>query len=653
MNIQFHYFVVRYLSRRMGFDDKTSRVIAGASQYVDESNEITSVSFTKAEIIGKKVEQRGLYVNDGAKVKVFIPKTIHKSFDEFDKFDDFDYKDTKNICWQSLVPFHYPPLMAIDHRTEECLNYLVEAPSRFDERGIFRELTDYCIDQYQMLTNQNSDDAQKDSPEETAIRIGVLTHMLADCYAHANVNGLVTGEGGENDTNALQVMNGDMASYITSDYQLSDDEKNTIPFVGQYRTKTLLDDCYVRANIMKNINPPQHFVHDSFESSMAAARCIYDFFLKLLDLRDDAYSIWNGTYVTVIKPLLSFRSTDIEKLAEMWHAQCPDIDFTYSKDTIKRKLTDKESPEYLFGAAVVADDMRQAVHIKEINKDLSYLGESAGSISFGPVTIENNEFTLTATGTTADGDTPKILSMLLFNERSQQVDSGQFDQIEGGNSIIGQLNNTVPDHAAKFKLQAMLYTEKSGKTIAARGTLPITFEDLSSLIICTENNLSDIHKDEILVSFNSKDTRNADISYPDNSDYFNQDNSHMIDIVLPVSVKIQVDKNYTFNSVVPTLKLKDGTNLFIHCGNDKKNSVVFNKKNDVCTIKFGNDWKNSLSLDKYYKNEVDLSLGINLLVSITAQKGAPFIGKRTFVWESSPNVFPVIKTIWKVDAHKR
>ena len=115
MNIQFHYFVVRYLSRRMGFDDKTSRVIAGASQYVDESNEITSVSFTKAEIIGKKVEQRGLYVNDGAKVKVFIPKTIHKSFDEFDKFDDFDYKDTKNICWQSLVPFHYPPLMAIDH----------------------------------------------------------------------------------------------------------------------------------------------------------------------------------------------------------------------------------------------------------------------------------------------------------------------------------------------------------------------------------------------------------------------------------------------------------------------------------------------------------------------------------------------------------
>ena len=337
----------------------------------------------------------------------------------------------------------------------------------------------------------------------------------------------------------------------------------------------------------------------------------------------------------------------------MWHAQCPDIDFTYSKDTIKRKLTDKESPEYLFGAAVVADDMRQAVHIKEINKDLSYLGESAGSISFGPVTIENNEFTLTATGTTADGDTPKILSMLLFNERSQQVDSGQFDQIEGGNSIIGQLNNTVPDHAAKFKLQAMLYTEKSGKTIAARGTLPITFEDLSSLIICTENNLSDIHKDEILVSFNSKDTRNADISYPDNSDYFNQDNSHMIDIVLPVSVKIQVDKNYTFNSVVPTLKLKDGTNLFIHCGNDKKNSVVFNKKNDVCTIKFGNDWKNSLSLDKYYKNEVDLSLGINLLVSITAQKGAPFIGKRTFVWESSPNVFPVIKTIWKVDAHKR
>lgn len=653
MNIQFHYFVVRYLSRRMGFDDKTSRVIAGASQYVDESNESTSVSFTKAEIIGKKIEQRGLYVNDGEKVKVFIPKTIHKSFDEFDKFEDFDCTDTKNICWQSLVPFHYAPLVPVDHTTEECLNYLVEAPSRFDERGIFRDLTDYCIKQYQMPTTQNSGDALKDSPEETAIRIGVLTHMLADCYAHANVNGLVTGELGENDTSALQVMNGDMASYITSDYKLSPDEQISVPYIGQYRTKTLLDDCYVRANIMKNINPPQHFVHDSLESSMAAARCIYDFFLKLLDLRDDAYSIWNGTYVPVITPLLSFRSTDIGKLAEMWHAQCPDIDFTYSKDTIKRILSDKDNPEYLFGAAVVADDMRQAVHIKEISQGLTNLGESAGSISFGPVTIDNNEFTLTATGTTADGDTPKTLSMLLMNERSQQVDSGFFTQIEGGNSIIGQLKNTVPDHAANFKLQAMLYTEKSGKTIAAKGTLPMTFEDLSSLIICTDNNLSKIHRDEILVSFNSKDPRNAALSYPDNADYFNQDNSHMIDIVLPVSVKIQVDKNYTFNSVVPTLMLKDGTNLFIHCGNGKKNSVVFNKKNDVCTIKFCEDWKNSLSLDTYYKNEANLSLGLNLLVSITANKDAPFIGNRTFVWESAPNVFPVIKTVWKVDAHKR
>lgn len=651
MNIQFHYFVVRYLTRRMGFDDMTSQVIAGASQYVDESSGIDSVSFTKAEIKGKKVEQRGLYVNDGTKVKVFIPKTIHKSFDEFDDVSHFNYKDTKNICWQSMVPFHYAPLLPIDHTNEDCLHYLVEAPADFDEKGIFRDLTDYCITQYQMKVPDNSNDVKKDTLEETAIRIGILTHMLADCYAHANVNGLVSLD---NDTNALQVMNGDRTSYITSDYMLSPTEQISVPFVGQYRTKTLLDDCYVRANIMQNnFNPPQQFIRDSLESSMAAAKCIYDFLLKLLNLSDDEYSIWNGTYVPVITPLLSFRSTDAGKLAEMWHAQCTDTDFTYSKDTIKAKLSDRDHPEYLFGAAVVADDMRQAVHIEETRQESFFLGEPAGSISFGEVTIDDNKYTLSATGTSVAGDTPKTLTMLLMNERSQQIDSGTFTQCEGGNSITGQLKNTVPDHAAVYTLRASLYTEKSGKTIAAMGILPITFEDLSSLIICTDNNLSKINRDEILVSYNSTDTSKTDLYYPDNADYFNQDNSHLISIILPLSAKFQLDKKYTFNSVVASLTLKDGDNHFIHCGNVKKNRIILSKGNSVCTVSFCLDWKNNLSLDTYYKNEADLTLSINLLVSITANKGAPFIGNRTFVWESAPEVFPKIKTVWEADAHKR
>jgi hypothetical protein len=240
-----------------------------------------------------------------------------------------------------------------------------------------------------------------------------------------------------------------------------------------------------------------------------------------------------------------------------------------------------------------------------------------------------------------------------MNERSQQIDSGIFTQIEGGNSITGQLKNTVPDHAAGYTLRASLYTEKSGKTIAAMGILPVTFEDLSSLIMCTGNNLSKINRDDILVSYNSKDSSEADLSYPDNADYFNQDNSHLIGIILPLSAKFQLDKKYTFNSVAASLTLMDGSNHYIHCGNAKQNSVVLSKGNSVCTVTFCEDWKNNLSLDTYYKNKADLTLRIHLLVSITANKGAPFIGNRTFVWESAPDVFPVIKTVWEADAHKR
>ena len=649
MNIQFHYFVIRFLTKRMGFDDKSSQIIASAAQFIDDSNdasEAAAVSFKKAEIQGKKVELRGLYSNDGAKVKVYIPRTIHKAFDDYGKPEDFDYTDLNHICWQSMVPFHYPPLTPIDYSQDECLNYQVEAPDEYYTGNIFKELTDYAINQYSKRT------PPLDTYEETLIRIGTITHMLAACFSHINVNGLISPA--MNNTVVRQVMNGDFESYLTDNYILSADEKKTIPYVGQYRMKSVLDDCYIRTNFTQNgLNPPRNTIVDNLDGAMSGAKCIYTFFLKLLNLSDDKFSTWEGTYVPVIKNMLSFRDTDITSLSKKWKDKCPDITFSYDKNEIITKLKNKADCEYLFGAAVVADDMRKIVVTAEKAMDVEGKLDSVGSITFSSIKLDDKRFFVSATGTATATGTPKNLTMLLLNDRGQQVDSRIFAASPGSNSITGVLENNVPLKKNTYTLQGSFFSMENGKQGVANGSKDIVFEDTSTLLKCTKNNLKHIDEKSISVLYNMIPPIGKGIFYPDNSDYFNQDNHCSIDILLPLEAEFTLSSDYTYDLVEAQLSLSDGKNTFIHCGNGKHNKVVFNEDKSVCSITFAEDWKNQFSIGMYFKKTVALNLSIHLDVKITAKDGSDFTGSRDFVWESDSSVFPKINFQWVTDAKKR
>lgn len=649
MNIQFHYFVTRFLTKRMGFDDKTSQIIASTAQFIDDSNDASenaAVSFKKADILGKKVEIRGLYSNDGAKVKIYIPRTIHKSFDDFGKPDEFDYTDITHICWQSMVPFHYPPLSPINYSVDDCLNYQVETPEEYYSGDVFKELTDYAMSQYLKTAKES------DTYEETSIRIGTITHMLADSFSHINVNGLISPA--MNDNVVRQVLDNDLTTYLTDKYILSADEKKKTPFVGQYRMKTVLDDCYIRTNFSQNgLNPPLSTIVDNLETSMNAAKCIYKFFLKLLNLSDDKLSTWEGTYAPIIKSMLSFRNTDITSLTKKWVEKCPSITFSYDHDQIVTKLKDVNYCEYLFGAAVVADDMRKVV-IKTDEKLIDINGlETAGSISFSSITLDDSKFSISATGTAEPTGTPKNLTMLLLNERGQQVDSRTFSATAGSNSITGILQNNVPAQKKVFTLKASFFSMDHGKQGVANGSIDVVFEDSSTLIKCTKNNLNQLDGKSIAVLYNMAQPSGKAISYPNNSDYFNQNNSRFIDIFLPLEADFELDSDYTYDTVDMQLTLTDGNNNFIHCGNGKHNSISFNEDKSICSITFAEDWKNQLSIDTYFKKTVTLTLSISLNVRITAKEGSDFTGSRTFTWESDGSVFPKVNMQWVTDAKKR
>lgn len=646
MNIQFNYFVIRYLSKRMGFDDKTSQIIACASQFIDDSNDNSNnaaVSFTTKEIENKKIERyKDLFENDGEKLKLYIPKTIHKDFSEY---KDYNYYHYDNICWQALVPFHYPSLYPLD-RDDDIggESYQVEPPENFNSEGIFKNLTEYAINQYKGTEEQ-------DTIEETAIRIGAISHMIAASYAHINLNGFVCDI---NDAEVNQVMDGDLTSYITDRYILSATEEKAIPFIGQYRIKNVLDECYVRVNFTQIGFPiPQHTIVDTLQLSMEAAKCIYRFFLKLLDLTDYKFSVWKGTYEPVVRSMLSFRNTNIDELTKKWSEKCPDIKFSYNKNDVIKTLKDKSKADYLFGAAIVADDIRRAVITPEEKTMFAGNGKTKGSISFSSIKFEADEFVMTAIATTEDTDIPRKLTMGLYNDRGQLLISKEFKLEENGNSITGEIRNNIPKHKYGYRLKAALYTDNNPDIVAAKNDMKVTFEDSSSLITCTKNSLAKEDVDEVEVVYNMEGENNSNFSYFDNADYFNQANNHVIDILLPLMAEFRINENYTFTSVTPTLMFTDRNNNFIHCGNTKFNNITFNEDGSLCNIQLNKEWKNHIPLDIYHGEELTLTLKITLDVTVTPKEGSGFVGERTFIWEPIHDIFPQIKMKWKEDAKKR
>ncbi|MGE5329268.1 MAG: hypothetical protein ACM3KR_07165 [Deltaproteobacteria bacterium] len=282
---------------------------------------------------------------------------------------------------------------------------------------------------------------------------------------------------------------------------------------------------------------------------------------------------------------------------------------------------------------------------------------SDGSIIFSPVNLNKDEFSILITGMAEKLDRESILTVTLYDSTMKMEVLNESISFDGNkdNNIKYELKNTIPNRTTNYKVSAILYSD--GETSIAEKSQDIVIESSQKLITCTFK--APVHKkgtnntsDPILVSYNEMSNGAADYSFPQNADYYNQNNKHAIDIVLPVNIMFKLDTNYKFVSAVALLLLTDKNgNIFMHCGNPKQNEIKM-ADNDF-TISFNENWKNNLPIDTYYNEAQDFKVSLNLTVEAAAKKEAPFTGTRTFVWEPSADNCPAIKLNWKADAPER
>jgi len=140
MNIEFHYYITKYLALEAGFDPEESEIIAYSSQYVDNNSHIFKIHTPEKEI----------YEN-------YISQT-------------YNILKPKNQLLRIYLLFHFlpgDPTSSKVRRRDGKMHLLITSPASIHAEEIF-----YDSSQYSNLYN-----------------MGIASHMMADTFSHQNFLG--------------------------------------------------------------------------------------------------------------------------------------------------------------------------------------------------------------------------------------------------------------------------------------------------------------------------------------------------------------------------------------------------------------------------------------------------------------------------------
>ncbi len=355
MKKQFHYYAIRYLTSAMGFSDDVSSLIASISQFVDDSVlEDDTHSYQKSDI-PKEVIKRKLHKVDGDKLIIPVPKTaLQTGTGDVEKKELLDEVNQK----QCLVPFHYYPSV----KTDSSQDYYVQ-PITDLNHPLLKEIINNSIVQYKKAISQDTNSAgMSDDLITSAIYIGVITHVIADTYAHRFFNGF---KSYINDTKILKIQENESMQDIGGQYP-SPDVLVAKPQVGCARVGTTVDDLNVVVVFeQRTDDDPEgfrsggHTVNTS-KAFINAAYIMYKYFLRLLGQTDNNDVHWKGMYLPVISEMSKMRGkTDSDFVSLIKKKLDSDIQCNYDALSTLCFLTNKAA--FVGEFAIAVDDVRKSI----------------------------------------------------------------------------------------------------------------------------------------------------------------------------------------------------------------------------------------------------------------------------------------------------
>lgn len=336
MDITFHYFAVKTLARKAGFNEPDAQVIAVYSQYIDEFDWITYLDC-------KNIPS---YIKDDKNCDLYLPSliTLTKNFNPamtgFIGLIDMAFLALERTQKFTVSPFHFIP-PSVDQIAKES-------------RTIPALVGDGSLISNQIIKARNLLLAGEEEKRISLMRLGMTLHTFADTYAHQLFSGY---NSWVNDVKLVSVTdnftNADLTAKVnnvvnrvaelTEEYQSKEEFNSILPCIGHMWAGHTPDLTNVSFEMKYKASEDDSgysktYSRSNTETFVAACKHILNLLLSCLKKENIVENEWKEFSERLATAFLfEFPEKDTEKkLAEHWKDVFPEYDYHYSKSDVEK-----------------------------------------------------------------------------------------------------------------------------------------------------------------------------------------------------------------------------------------------------------------------------------------------------------------------------
>ena len=188
MNKSFHYYCIRVLAEKAGFEPENAQTIAFASQYTDDSTEFGKIIITN---IPDDFEYPRLNRSKNEFDPICTAHSAKSWFSKLWKWAKFYLKT--DVQRKVLMPFHFLPPEILSSGNRDRFDFITKPNSPLANLIVDDALT--CLSQATATTHEYS-----------LIKLGIALHTYADTWSHDGFSGRHNSL--ENDIERIQKKNG-------------------------------------------------------------------------------------------------------------------------------------------------------------------------------------------------------------------------------------------------------------------------------------------------------------------------------------------------------------------------------------------------------------------------------------------------------------
>lgn len=636
MNINFHYFTLKFIASRSGYTPEEAQLIASTCQFVNDNN-IDIPMYLKKSQLSEEIIKRNLYTlapDKGADMcKVPILLTALDS-----DLDDAAFQEALKVTANEedlLIPFYYFP----EYQIEENTDYEVTAITSLQSNDVFKNLFNVVRGMYDTTLHDRG--LGKVTPEKINAlrRLGILMHIASDSFVYDPFNGYAS------DVNAWKLVEAkDVKTYNIITDRYNPDKYSKYPNVGKYRTGGVNDDYNVQF-VMQNKKNMRSCTRNNNDRYYKAAQAVYKLLKNFKGLepnptewRDNIQDVLLKGWDTDKKSYADLKAhwekvTQLSSPNEQSINASNSIDFNYDADVVRQTIADydvtvKPESQSYFDFILMVDDTRKAVIYKEASQmDLRSVENGIITCNISEPQFWGDIYTLKVDATlTTKIDSLAMIVTVMDTKTQVHIYTNTY-QYKNTLNIGEKVSLAIPENDEDLMIRVD-FGWRDVKGPQKKGFSKEYSVVGNANVLTSQTLIHPVSKTgrPVIQVVNGTDSFTADYNYPMNAMYISQEGPQELDLFTPIDFKFTLNEMFKITeiSTVDIHLIDSSGKNFKYCNNSKFISITKADDGGELHLHAESEWKNRILTEKYPASIAKMTFEINILLEVSSEKEEGF-----------------------------